>query len=151
MKSRPLITAVSKNILLLLSFLLLAFQSSCSTPGQRTIAPQNLIPLTRDAQQGGSWESNDASLEYHYIKASGITKLSVRGRARAKYDQFTVSVLFLEADGKILERRSVYNSGFRGEPTQKKRLRRDFESTHEIPPEATHMAFQSSLRPFVGR
>ncbi len=73
---------VSKSFLVLLSFLLFAFQNSCSTPGQRTVAPQNRIPLTRDAQQGGSWESNDAFLEYQYLKQSGVTKLSVRGRAR---------------------------------------------------------------------
>ena len=151
MRSKSGIEDLSKSFLLLLSFLLFAFQNSCSTPVQRTVAPQNRIPLTRDTQQGGSWESSDASLEYQFLKQSGITKLSVRGRARAKYDQFTVSVLFLDADGKILERRSIYNSGFRGEPTPKKRFRRDFENTLEIPPEATHMAFQSSLRPYVGR
>jgi len=32
-----------------------------------------------------------------------------------------------------------------------KRFRKDFENTLEIPLEATHMAFQSSLRLFVGR
>ena len=151
MRSKMVIGDVSKSFLVLLSFLLFAFHNSCSTPGQRTVAPQNRILLTRDAQQGGTWESNDAAVEYQYLKQSGVTKLSVRGRAKAKYDQFTVSVLFLDADGKILERGSVYNSGFRGEPTQKKRFRKDFENTLEIPLEATHMAFQSSLRPYVGR
>jgi hypothetical protein len=143
--------AVSKSFLVLLSFLLFAFQNSCSTPGQRTVAPQNRIPLTRDAQQGGSWESSDASLEYQYLKESGVTKLSFRGRAKAKYDEFIVSVVFLDADGKILERRNVYNSGYRGEIIPKKRFRQDFENTLEIPQEATHMAFQSLLRPYIGR
>ncbi|MGD9043071.1 MAG: hypothetical protein PVG06_05120 [Desulfobacterales bacterium] len=151
MKSKTAIADVSKSILLLFAFLLLAFPNGCSTPGQPTIAPQNRIPLARDAQQGGSWESSDATLEYRYIKESGITKLGVRGRARAKYDQFTVSVLFLDADGRILERGSIYNSGFRVGRVPSKRLRNDFENTLEIPQAATHMAFQSSLIPYVGR
>ena len=151
MKSITFSAHGSKSILWLLSFLLFVLSSSCSTPGERRIAPQNRIPLARDDQQGGSWESRDAAIEYRYLKESGITKLSVRGRARAKYDQFTVSVLFLDADGRILERRNIYNSGFRAELVPKKRFRREFENTIAIPPEATHMAFQSTLQPYVGR
>ena len=151
MKLKNNLGRASKSCLWLLLILLMVPQDRYVN-AQRAIAEQNRIPLSQDASYEGTWESSDVSLDYNYVRQAGTIKLSFQGRAKAKYDQLIVRVVFLDAQGNILDRKIVYNSGFRGELSRSKKYRKkSFTKTFELPPQTTHMAFQSLLKPYVGR
>ena len=82
---------------------------------QTTVAAQDRIPLLQGGPHAGSWESNDVSLEYQYVAQEGSFKLNIGGNAKRKYDQLSVWIKFFDAQGKVLETKSVFNSGFRME------------------------------------
>ena len=136
-----------KYKLVILSVLWVAFQSSCVGPGQMTVALERRIPLVKDTAQEGSWESVDVALKYQYVEQTGVIQLSVTGKAKRKYDQLVVWVELVDAEGKILETKSIYNSGFRSGLSRGKPHKGTIEKTLEIPPETTAIAFQSSLKP----
>ena len=135
----------------IVSILLVAFQYSCVSPGQMTVAPANRIALVENTPDEGTWESNDVALEYQYVRQSDVIQLSVTGKAKRGYDQLNVWVLFVDADGKVLEKKSIYNSGFRSGTSKRKPQKGTFEKTFEMPLETTHIAFQSSWQLRLGR
>ena len=133
--------------LVILAVLWLAFQSGCVGPGQMTVPPEKRIPLSKDSPQEGSWESFDVALKYQFVEQSGVIQLSVTGKAKRGYDQLVLWVTLVEADGKVLETKSIYNSGFRSSYSKGKSHKGTIEKTLEIPPGATAIAFQSMLTP----
>ncbi len=151
MRSKKMILELFKYKFVILSIILVAFQFSCVGPGQMTVAPERRIPLFKDTLQKGSWESSDVTLEYQYVKQPGVIQLSVTGKAKQKYDQLSVWVLFVDAQGKILETQSIYNSGFRTEDKATKREKGTIEKTFQMLLATTDIAFQSSLKTRVGR
>jgi len=151
MRSKIIIPEALKCMFVMLSILLIAFQSSCVGPGQMTVAPERRIPLLKDTPHEGSWESSDVALEYQYVEQTGVIQLSVTGKAKRKFDQLTVWVLFLDAQGKVLETKSIYNSGFRTVDKATKREKGTIEKTFKMPLETTNIAFRSSVKPRVGR
>ena len=115
---------------------------------QKTIAAQDRIPLLQGGPHTGAWESNDVSLEYQYVAQEGTFKLNIGGEAKRKYDQLSVWIKFFDAQGKVLETKSVFNSGFRMQLSRGKDV---IEKTFEIPVSSTQFAFQSMLKDRVGR
>jgi hypothetical protein len=113
-----------------------------------TVAAQHRIPLLQGGLHTGSWESSDVSLEYQYVAQGGTFKLNITGEAKRKYDQLSVWIKFFDAQGKVLETKSVFNSGFRRELSRGKD---PIEKTFEIPEGGTQFAFQSSLKDRLGR
>ncbi len=115
---------------------------------QTTVAAQDLIPLLEGGPHAGSWESSDVFLEYQYVAQQGTFKLNIGGKAKRGYDQLVVWIKFFDEQGKVLETKSVFNSGFR-----QKLLRRKgrIEKTFEIPISSTKFAFQSMLKIREGR
>jgi hypothetical protein len=113
-----------------------------------TVAAQDRIPLVEGGPHTGSWESNDVSLEYQYVAQEGTFKLNIGGEAKRKYDQLTVWIKFFDAQGKVLETKTVFNSGFR---MQLSRGKDAIEKTFEIPTGSTQFAFQSMLKERLGR
>jgi hypothetical protein len=113
-----------------------------------TVAAQDRIPLLQGGPHTGSWESNDVSLEYRYVAQEGTFKLNIGGEAKRKYDQLSVWIKFFDAQGKALETKSVFNSGFRRELSRGKDT---IEKTFEIPIGSTQFAFQSMLKDRLGR
>ena len=146
MRPKKIILEVFKCMFVILLILGVAFQSSCVSPSQRTVAPERRIPLVKDAPQEGSWESIDVALKYQYVEQTGVIQLSVTGKAKRKYDQLVVSVELVDAEGKILETKSIYNSGFRSKLSRGKPHKAKIEKTLDIPPETTAIAFQSSSK-----
>ncbi len=116
-----------------------------------TVAPERRIPLFKDTLQKGSWESSEVTLEYQYVKQTGVIQLSVTGQAKRGYDQLSVWVLFVDAQGKVLDTQSIFNSGFRTQDKATKREKGTIEKTFEMPLATTHIAFQSNLIPRSGR
>jgi len=151
MKSNQGILEAFNYKFVILTIVLVAFQSSCAGPGQRTVAPERRIPLFKDTLQQGSWESSDVTLQYQYVKQTGVIQLSVTGQAKRGYDQLTVWVLFVDAQGKVLQTQNIYNSGFRTQDKATKREKGTIEKTFQMPLATTDIAFESSLQTRVGR
>ena len=57
----------------------------------------------------------------------------------------------IDADGKVLEKGNIYNSGFRSGTSKHRPHKGRIERTFEMPLETTHIAFQSSWQPRLGR
>jgi hypothetical protein len=115
---------------------------------QTTVAAKDLIPLQQGGPHVGSWESSDVNLEYQFVAQQGSFKINIGGKAKRGYDQLSVWIKFFDAQGKVLEKKSVFNSGFR----QKLFRGKDrIEKTFEIPASSTQFAFQSMLKLREGR
>ena len=147
MRPKKIILEAFKCMFVVLLILWVAFQSSCVSPSQMTVAPERRIPLVKDTPQEGSWESIDVALKYQYVEQTGVIQLSVSGKAKRKYDQLLVWVELVDAEGKILETKSIYNSGFRSGLSRGKPHKGTIEKTIEIPLGTTAIAFKSSLKP----
>ena len=147
MELRKATMGAFKCCLLFLSILLIACQ------GLQSVAPKDRIALLQGGPHAGSWESSDVFLEYQYVRQPGIIKLGISVKAKRKFDKFSVWVSFLDTEGKILETKSVFNSGYRRyewmEPSMKGRHKGSVEKTLKMPIGTNHFAFRSSLQPFT--
>lgn len=123
----------------------------CSTTGAVTVALENRIAVVPDQPQKGTWESNIVVLEYEFVKEGGILGLFIDGKTRRRTDQVLLWVLFLDGDGKLLNRQSVYNSGFRSQRTRARRMEGTIERVFEVPGGTKYLAFQSRENPYRGR
>ena len=63
------------------------------------------------------------------------------------FQKLVVWVKLVDAEGKVLETKSIYNSGYRSGLSRGKTHKGTIEKTFEIPLETTAIAFQSSLTP----
>ena len=99
---------------------------------QRTVAPEDRISLRQGGPHTGIWESKAILLEYQYDNLSGELKLNVRAQVKTevRYDGIKVYLLFVDAEGRVLERKevAVYRLG----------------NTFEIPSETTFISFQAN-------
>ena len=134
MELMRVIVGAFKSCLLFLSILLIACQGM-----QRTVAPEDRISLRQGGPHTGIWESNTIFLEYQYYKLAGEFKLSVQVKVKTKvrYDGFKVYVLFVGAEGRVLERKEV--AVYR------------LDNTFEMPPEATYISLHANTyrRPII--
>jgi hypothetical protein len=151
MKSNKLKKDVFKAFLFFLIILVFAAQNSCSTTGGMTVAPENRIPVTSDKPQLGTWESYYVVFDYEFVKENGIVGLIINGRTKRRLDQIVIWVLFLDKQGRLLEREPVFNSGFRTQRTKQRRIEGTIERTFELPPDAKYMSFQTVKQPYKGR
>ena len=151
MKSNKLKKDAFKALLFFLIILVFAAQNSCSTTGSMTVAPEDRIPVTPDNPQIGTWESYYVVFEYEFVKENGTVGLIIDGRTKRRLDQIVIWVLFLDKQGKLLERETVINSGFRTKRTEHRRMEGTIERTFEVPPDAKYLAFQSMKQPYKGR
>lgn len=147
MRIMKIILKSSKFKFVLISVLWVVFQSGCVGPGQMTVPVEKRIPLSKDTPQEGSWESYDVALRYQFVEQSGAIQISVRGKAKRRYDQLVVWMKLVDAEGKVLETKNIYNSGYRSGSSRGKLHKGKIEKTFELPPGATAIAFQSSLTP----
>ena len=115
---------------------------------QMMVAPEDSISLVQDGPQTGSWESNDVLLNYEYVYQPGSLKLNFGGGAKRGYDQLTIWIRFFDAQGKHLETKSVFNSGFRQKFSS---VRGSNEKIFDIPTESTQFSFQSMLKKRTNR
>ena len=151
MKSNQLKTNAFKILLFLLIISVFAAQNSCSTTGRMTVAKENRIPLISDKPQQGTWASQHVVLDYEFVKEGDTVGLIIDGRTTRRLDQIVVWVLFLDSQGKLLERETIFNSGFRTQRTKARRIEGTIERAYEVPPGTKYMAFQSLKQPYRGR
>ena len=115
---------------------------------QTTVAPQDRISLLAGGPHAGSWESNDVHLEYRYVDRPDSFQLNIGGSAKRGYDQLSVWILFIDAEGKVLVTKSVFNSGFREKlPRGKGGIEKIFDRLMG----SRQFAFQSMLKIREGR
>ena len=100
MEFKKIVWTVFKGGLLLLTVFLIACQGM-----QKTVTPEDRIPLLDGGPHSGNWESRTMHLDYQYYKHSVEIKLRLRIKAKtgARYDGYEVWVLFADDQGKILE------------------------------------------------
>ncbi len=151
MRSNKLKKDGFKTLLFFLIILVFAAQNSCSTTGSMTVAPENRIPVIPDQPQKGTWESKNVVLEYEFVKEEGTIGLFIDGRTKRRLDQVALWVLFLDKEGRLLERESVFNSGFRSKRTRARRMEGTIERAFEVPEGTKYLAFQSQENPYRGR
>ena len=151
MKSNKLRTDAIKTLLFFLIILIFVSQNSCSTSRSMTVAPENRIPLVQDTPQQGTWESKYVVLEYEFVKKAGTIGLVIDGRTKRRLDQIVVWVLFLDKEGRLLERETVFNSGFRNQRTRARRMEGTIERAFEVPPETNYLTFQTQEHPYKGK
>jgi len=140
-----------KILLFLLIILVFAAQNSCSTTGRMTVAPENRIPLNQDQPQQGTWESMHVVLEYEVVKENNTVGLIIDGRTKRRLDQIVVLALFLDSKGRLIERETIFNSGFRTRRTKARRIEGTIERAFEVPAETKYIAFQSIPTPYKGK
>jgi hypothetical protein len=135
-------TGGSKLCIWFLAILLIACQ------GVQTVEPRELISLLEGGPHAGTWESSDVVLTYQYVNQPGKIKLDIQGKAKRKYDQLSVWVLFLDAQGKTLETRTVFNTGYLAQTPSERPREGSIEKTFEVPMETNHLAFQSAAKAY---
>lgn len=140
-----------KILLFVSMFLAIVALNGCSTTGGVTVAPEERIAVVPDQLQKGTWESNIIVLEYEFVKEGGTLGLLIDGKTRRKTDQVLLWVLFLDGNGKLIERQSVFNSGFRTKRSRARRIEGIIERAFEVPEGTKYMAFQSRKNPYRGR
>lgn len=130
MELKQVIGTAVKSGLLLLLLLSIACQGV-----QKTVKPEDRISLLEGGPHSGNWESKTISLDYQYYRQSAEVRLSVRAKVitGAPYQGFEVWVQFVDAQGNILEEKSIYSG----------------ENTFNIPPGTTDLAFRTFLEPVV--
>ncbi len=151
MRSNKLKKNGFKTLLFFFIILVFAAQNSCSTTGSMTVAPENRIPVIPDQPQKGTWESKNVVLEYEFVKEEGTIGLFIDGKTKRRLDQVALWLLFLDSDGRLLERESVFNSGFRTKRTRARRMEGTIERAFEVPGGTKYLAFQSQENPYRGR
>ena len=139
-----------KILLIIVIVLVFAALNGCAT-GSHTVAPENRIAVVPDQPQEGTWESKNVALRYEFVKESGVLGLFIDGRTKRRLDQVALWVLFLDSEGRLLERESVFNSGFRTKRTRARRMEGTIERAFEVPEGTKYLAFQSQENPYRGR
>ena len=132
--------------------IVLAFAAfnGCAT-SSHTVAPENRIAVVPDQLQKGTWESKNVALEYEFVKEGGVLGLFIDGKTKRRMDQVALWVLFLNNEGSVIERESVFNSGFRSKRTRARRMEGTIERAFEVPEGTKYLAFQSKENPYRGR
>ena len=132
--------------------IVLAFAAfnGCAT-SSHTVAPENRIAVVPDQLQKGTWESKNVALEYEFVKEGGVLGLFIDGKTKRRMDQVALWVLFLNNEGSVIERESVFNSGFRSKRTRARRMEGTIERAFEVPQGTKYLAFQSKENPYRGR
>ena len=133
------------RILLILSMLLI--YTGCKVD---IIDAGKRIPLVKGSSQSGEWKAFEYIMHYTYlytqpendtpgsIELSGFLRKSGGG-----LDSLTIWVYLLDGNGRVLERKSIYDSGHKA-----RHMGRSFTVTLDVPPETagisfTHMAAES--------
>ncbi len=139
MKLKKVIMGAFISCILFLSILLIACQ------GIQRVETKDSTSLLQGGPHTGTWESIDVFLEYQYVNQADIIELNIQGKAKRLYEELEIWLSFCEAGGKILETRSVYNSGYLIKQLSERPRKVSIEKTFEMPLETNHLAFQSRL------
>ena len=113
--------------------LMLIFLSACQGL-QKTVKPEDRIPLRDGGPHSGTWESKTMVLDYQYDHHADEIQLSlsIKIKTSARYEGYSVWVLFADGQGQILEEKSIRSGG----------------NTLKIPPQSIFLSFRTHLQPY---
>ena len=132
----------SKIYVWFLALLLIACQ------GIQVIEPEERISLLDGGPHNGTWESSDVILKFQYVNEPGLITMNIDGDAKGKYDQLTVWVFFLDAGGKVLQTRTVFNTGYLAQTPSERPRKGTTEIAFEVPLETRNLSFRSNVKPY---
>ena len=110
------------------------------------------IPLVDGSQRTGAWKVFEFGMDYKYLytpsKEGGPGSINFSGslkKSEGSLDGLTIWIYLLDGKGTVLDRKSIYDSGYKAE----RYMKRSFTLTLATPPETTgisfaHMAIESS-------
>jgi hypothetical protein len=137
---------IGKAMIGFMVFFLIGLSGCAGT--QMMVAPEDSISLVQGGPHAGSWESSDVNLNYQYVYQPGTFKLNFGGGAKRGYDQIVIWIKFYDEQGKLLETKGVFNSGYRQNFSPGGGSN---EKIFEIPMESTQFSFQSMLKERTNR
>ena len=134
----------SKRNLIIGLLTLAVLLTGCSHVG-RTIPPEKRIALEEGGPHSGTWSDFDCIVDYQYqltrtepaTPGKLVLKGSVGSRGKS-LDSLSIWVDLLDADGKILAQKNVYNSGYRLETSSG-----SVQVNLDIPPGTVAVSFGS--------
>lgn len=145
MVSKKIINSLLKGwVLFLVMVILVACQGGLFSSRGKAVKEDRRLALLQGGPHNGVWQTHEVWVDYHYIfdqknvQRPGVIELNGYVGYRIQgLDFLTVSVNFLDIGGKILDKKLIYNSGYRLLYGKKV----SFKSKVETPPGTTAMAF----------
>jgi hypothetical protein len=111
----------------------------CATVGS-VVPVENRVKLLETGTVEDTFKSDGLIVEYRYKLTDGSMLLSCSAALNFRVESFTVRLLFLDAQGTVLQQKAVYSSG-----TQ------SIEKSLDVPPGTASISFTYSSQPFRGR
>lgn len=111
----------------------------CATVGS-VVPVENREKLSETGTGEDIFKSNGLIVEYHYTLANGSMLLSCSAALDFRVESFTVRLLFLDAQGTVLQQKVVCSSR-----TQ------SIEKSLDVPPGTASISFTYSSQPFRER
>lgn len=116
--------------------------------GVQVIDAEERIPLLGGGPHAGTWESSDVRLKFEYVNEPGLITMNIDGAAKGKYDQLIVWIFFVDAEGKVLQTRTVFNTGYLAQTPSDRPRQGSTKITFEVPMETKQLAFRSNVKPY---
>lgn len=144
----------SKLIVSTCLIILLNALAACSTGTVGTLVPEDKrIPLREGQDESGVWKTLEYAMIYHYRldrqNPQTPGKIAISGdieRGGVSLDSLSIWINFLDATGRILDRKSVFMSGFRSSEVDP-----SFKVEMDTPSGATAMSFSHVSQEQRGR
>ncbi len=111
----------------------------CATVGS-VVPIEKRVELSETRIIEDIFKSNGLTVEYSYTLSDGTMFLTCRAALKFKVDAFDVRLLFLDAQGTVLQQKVVYSS-----------KQRSGEKSLDVPPGTASISFTHSSQPFRGR
>jgi len=134
----------NKNLILFSLILLSLGLSGCATVGHVVSVDQRIL-IADEGKSHGSYKSGGLTLQYSYSIVGEDMTLTGNANYRGGVDSLEVRLLFLDANGTILQQKLIYYSGYRvdsswGEDST-------FQKTFAVPPGAAGISFNYLAQP----
>ena len=116
--------------------------------GVQVIPTGEQIPILGSGTHPGQWQSMDAEVRYRYtVDSQSPDRIQVSGTIspRSRLAELKLTMAFLDGEGKVLESRLLYSSGYRQE-----QIGGTFEQTLDLPQDAEAFTFRSQSQAFRG-
>lgn len=105
---------VSTQIILILSLMALVYLglSSC-TAGINAVSVENRLLFADESSKQGMFSYGDMVVSYSYQANGSLLTISGKVDYQRSFDSLDVYLLLLDANGRVMQKKLVYASGFR--------------------------------------
>lgn len=153
MRRYATVSFVNAGILCLLLLVYLGV-SGCAGVGS-TIPQERWISLKEGENNQGDFKYGSLALKYSYSLTgssliSGGSNMILAGKAsyQGGYDSLDILILFLDADGTVLQQKFIYSSGYRDRSEKVSNL--DIQKTFAVPAGSAAITFSYSAMERTG-